>query len=214
MTANEFIRKLKMTAQLKTVYVLGGWGVRLTEEGKIRAINSYPYNSDEARKTEIMNCDENSFGFDCSGLIKGILWGFSGTKSTNGGAIYKANGVPDANAKGLIELCDEVNVCTSARNIAPGSMLWMDGHCGVYVGDGQVIECTPVWNDGVQETKFGARNWKKYGKLPWIDYDVSNAGLNREMMQVRLDAANDLLTSILNDINTVRSMLYDIKSME
>lgn len=213
MTANEFIRKLKMTAELKTVYVLGGWGVRLTEEGKIRAINSYAYNK-EVAYNNIMNADENTYGFDCSGLIKSILWGFNGTKSTNGGAIYKANSVPDANANGLIELCDEVNPVASCRNIAPGSFLWLDGHCGVYIGEGEVIECTPKWEDGVQITSFGARNWKKYGKLPWIDYDMSNAGLNSEMMQVRLDAANDLLTSISNDINTVRSMLYDIKNME
>ena len=47
----------------------------------------------------------------------------------------------------------------------------MSGHCGVYIGNSQVIECSPKWENGVQITKLTQRKWKKHGFLPWIDYD-------------------------------------------
>ena len=58
----------------------------------------------------------------------------------------------------------------------------MDGHIGVYVGGGVVVEATPKWKGGVQRSTLanvsaklisgtaGSRRWTKHGKLPWVDY--------------------------------------------
>ena len=31
-----------------------------------------------------------------------------------------------------------------------GEMVWMDGHVGIYIGDGLAVECTPSWANKVQ----------------------------------------------------------------
>lgn len=99
---------------------------------------------------------------DCSGLVKGIINGYP----DNG----KYNSVmPDYNADTIITKCK--NVSTDFSKISKGEFVWMSGHCGVYIGNSQVIECSPKWENGVQITKLTQRNWKKHGFLPWIDYD-------------------------------------------
>ena len=99
---------------------------------------------------------------DCSGLVKGIINGYP----DNG----KYNSVmPDYNADTIITKCKYVS--TNFNNISKGEFVWMSGHCGVYIGNSQVIESSPRWENGVQITKLSQRKWKKHGKLPWIDYD-------------------------------------------
>ena len=113
------------------------------------------------------------WGFDCVGLIKGVLWGWNGDKSkAYGGAVYSSNGVPDISADAMINRC--LNVSSNFKQILPGEYLWMKGHCGVYIGNGQVVESSPKWNNGVQITNLSARNWLKHGKLPYINYDAED----------------------------------------
>lgn len=60
----------------------------------------------------------------------------------------------------------------------PGALVWMQGHVGIYIGDGDVIECTAAWTGNVLVSKLGnlgyigkyTRNWKGWGKLPFVDY--------------------------------------------
>ena len=154
----------------------------MNAKNRQRYINNDDYNRSRARL--INNLTADVFGFDCVCLIKGILWGWNGDKSkTYGGACYKANGVPDTNADGMIKMCS--NVSTDFTNIEVGEAVWLQGHIGVYVGDGLVVECTPKWHNKVQVTALGnlgnksgyyTRSWTKHGKLPWIDYSVSSNG--------------------------------------
>lgn len=113
-------------------------------------------------------------------LIKGILWGWCGESTkTYGGANYNTNGVPDINADGMIKLCK--NVSTDFSNVKVGSALWCSGHIGVYIGDGEAIECTPSFQNNVQVTVVtnirsansgeNGRKWTSHGELPYIDYD-------------------------------------------
>ena len=136
MKVNDFINELKRVEKLPTLYK---WGTFL---------NKY---------------DGKYLLSDCSGLIKGILWGYP----DNGK--YASNGVPDINANTIISKCKDVS--TDFSIISKGEFVWMSGHCGVYIGNGQVIESSPKWENGVQITKLSQRNWKKHGKLPWIDYE-------------------------------------------
>lgn len=175
MTAAKFIEKLKDAANHKTLYVLGGIGFPLNARGKQRsAKNEFNRRSDRAPK--ISAASDDTFAMDCVGMIKTILWGWTGDpKRTYGGAAYAANGVPDIGADKMITVCTDVS--TDFSKITPGEAVWMPGHIGVYIGDGLAIECTPIWKDGVQITAcnravagYNRRNWKKHGKLPYIDY--------------------------------------------
>ena len=115
---------------------------------------------------------KNYFVFDCVGLIKGVLWGWNGSNTVNGGAKYESNGVPDINANGLINKC--TNISTNFSNITMGEIVWMSGHVGVYYKNGEVIECSPAFNNKVQITNLSQRAWKKHGCLPWITYNSSS----------------------------------------
>ena len=154
----------------------------MNAKNRQRYSNNDAYNRSRARLINELTSDV--FGFDCVCLIKGILWGWNGDISkTYGGAVYKANGVPDINANSMIRQC--TNVSTDFKNISVGEAVWLDGHIGVYIGNGLAVECTPKWDNKVQITAVGnlgkksgynVRTWVKHGKLPWIDYTVSSNG--------------------------------------
>lgn len=139
MKVNDFIAKALQVEKVPTLY---GWGKYMN-----------------AKDGKYLLCD-------CSGLIKGILWGFP----SNGK--YGSNGVPDMNANTIIKNCTDVS--TNFNDITIGEFVHMDGHCGIYVGDGKVVESSPKWENGIQITKLSQRKWTSHGKLPWVEYTVSN----------------------------------------
>ena len=179
-TKNDFRDSLMIALNSKTLYVKGGFGLVLNARGKERAINSYDYN--KKREAKIKAMPNDSFGFDCCGLVKGCAGGYDGNlKKTYGGAIYNADhtlgkdhDIPDVTEKGLIDICDCVDKCKKIINpdIPVASLLWMTGHCGVYLGDNIVIESTPSGSDGVQLTKYTDKGWMKHGLLPFVDYGI------------------------------------------
>lgn len=175
MKNTELIEKLNFVLGKKTLYCLGGIGQPLYKANQNKLIKMYAYNT--KRKAKIQNCTEQTFAFDCIGLVKSILWGWNAnTKLPNGGALYKANGVPDTSANGMIKLCTDVS--KDFKKITPGEFVWMDGHCGIYIGDDTVVESSPKWLDGVQTSGINGkqidgreRKWEKHGKLPWVEYE-------------------------------------------
>lgn len=175
MTSNEFVERIKGITAYKTLYVNGAWGWPMTEANKARATKRNPYNRLSYRREKIMAASPDTFGFDCVCMIKGILWGWSGKTSLSyGGAGYAINGVPDVNADQMIKLCQ---TSTDWPHIIRGSVVWLKGHIGVYIGDGLVVEATPIWQDGVQITSlnvprkgYNYRKWTCWGTLPFIDY--------------------------------------------
>ena len=174
MTSKEFIERLKSVAALRTYYVKGGFGIVLNETGKERVIKSYKYNRDRADKIRAL--PDDTFGFDCCGLIKGVIWGFWGNELlVYGGASYKSNGLDDLGEKGLFQKCTNIN--DDMSNIRAGEFLYMPGHCGIYIGDGKVIESTPSGKCGVQITDLSRCKWKAHGLLPFIDYEKANSNI-------------------------------------
>lgn len=111
---------------------------------------------------------------DCSGLIKGPLWGYP----ENGK--YASNGMPDINADTMISRCSKVS--TNFNKLPVGALVWLPGHIGIHVGNGVCIESSPIWENGIQRTfivgsgykntlKLKKRKWKKQGILDkYIDY--------------------------------------------
>lgn len=177
MTNIQFADKLIDVAKnYKTLYVMGCFGAPMNASNKNRYCKNHAYNRQSERTAMIQAASNDTFGFDCVCLIKGILWGWSGDKNkTYGGAVYKANGVPDMGADSMIAKCSGIS--TNFENIEIGEAVWMKGHIGVYVGDGLAVECTPIWDNKVQITAcncnkdgYNRRNWTKHGKLPYINY--------------------------------------------
>lgn len=150
MTVNNFVDKAIAVEKLPSLYQLGKF-----------------MNSKQGR---YLLCD-------CSGLIKGILWGYP----ENGRYIH--NGVPDMNADTMISRCS--NVTTDMSKVQIGWLVWMRGHIGIYIGDGVVIEASPVWENGIQRTycqdcgvtnvsHLHERKWTKCGQFDqFINYENS-----------------------------------------
>lgn len=182
MTNKELAAKLiDIAKNYKTLYVMGCFGAPMTATNKERYKKNHKYNTDPERQAMIDAATADTFGFDCVCLIKGVLWGWCGDKGkTYGGATYKANGVPDIGADSMITKCSDLS--TDFSNIEIGEAVWMEGHIGVYVGDGLSVECTPRWSNDVQLTAcncsksgYNRRNWTKHGKLPYITYEAETA---------------------------------------
>ena len=191
MTADQLCDTLLDIADNReTAYMLGPWGWPANDKMITRATTQGSHaKTNRQWLTQANAVKGRGFLFDCVGLIKGILWGWKGDPSkVYGGAGYGCNGVPDYDAKQMIDHCLEVSTDFSA--IAPAEAVWMNGHIGVYVGGGVVVESTPKWKGGVQRStclndtgKYlpgtaGGRSWTKHGKLPWVDY--SQAGKTDE----------------------------------
>lgn len=179
-TAVELAEKCKEVAQkYKTLYVLGCFGAPMNAKNKTRYSNNQAYNREESRTKKIKAASADTFGFDCVCLIKGLLWGWDGnTEKTYGGASYSTNGVTDIGADSMIKKCKDVS--TDFSNIMIGEAVWMEGHIGIYIGNGLAVECTPKWKDGVQITAvhnignkpgYNGRKWTKHGKLPYVTYE-------------------------------------------
>lgn len=177
MPVEEYVARLVEVAEkYKTLYVMGCFGAPLNETNKVRYINHHSFNADPERAAMINAADEDTFGFDCVCLLKGVLWGWHGDLDhVYGGARYASNGVPDVSADGMFGLCKDPS--TDFEEIEFGEAVWMAGHIGLYIGDGLAVECTPKWDNGVQITAcnrtiegYYRRNWSKHGKLPYVDY--------------------------------------------
>ena len=164
--------------EINSLYVRGCFGAPLNDSNKQRYINAQEFNRKDTRLPKIQAATGETFGFDCVCFIKALLWGWVGDLFHEyGGATYQSNGVPDINADSLIKMCKEVS--DDFTKIRVGEAVWIPGHCGIYIGNGLVSECTYRWNDGVQITRVHnlvpddgtpGRRWNLHGKLPWITY--------------------------------------------
>ena len=100
---------------------------------------------------------------DCVGLIKGYGWYNPDSGEievgTNGMADITANGMFDAaTVKGTIDTIPET----------PGLAVWQDGHIGVYIGNGEVIEAMGT-EQGVVKTTLPS-GWTHWLEIPYISY--------------------------------------------
>lgn len=180
MRSDVFVQKAKDIAKNhKTVYANGVFGSPISESIISQKAKQLPnWYTAERQKTLRALIGKGYFGFDCVCLLKAILWGWDGDASKSyGGAVYQSNGVPDITEESMIGKCSGVS--TDFSTIVPGEMLYMAGHCGIYIGDGLAVECTPKWDNGVQITAVGnigsksgynSRTWLKHGKLPYVEY--------------------------------------------
>ena len=102
---------------------------------------------------------------DCVGLIKGYSWLSPETMTID----YGTHGMPDIGANQMYYTARESGPISTMPDI-PGLAVWHEGHIGVYIGGGQVIEAMGTKN-GVVKTELTKRNWTHWLKIPYINYN-------------------------------------------
>jgi len=102
---------------------------------------------------------------DCVGLIKGYGWLDPDTLTIG----YATNGMPDYGANQMYRSASVSGTIDTIPEI-PGLAVWCDGHIGVYIGDGEVIEAMGT-KYGVVKTKLADRNWTHWLEIEYISYD-------------------------------------------
>ena len=88
-----------------------------------------------------------------------------------------SNNCPDKSANGMFEYAKtkgmEYGTISSIPDIR-GIAVRYDGHVGVYVGNGEVVE-ERGFAYGCEKTKLKDRKWTHWYKLPWIKYEAGDS---------------------------------------
>ncbi len=146
-------------AQLGLPYWYGTFGNTATESLYKSKVKQYP------KYYAPWNDFPKQYGkrvHDCVGLVKGYLW------SDNPTAKPVYNPAQDISANGMRNRCTEKGDIGTMPDI-PGVLVFSEGHVGVYIGDGYVIEARGH-EHGVVKTALKSRPWKWWGKCPFITY--------------------------------------------
>lgn len=103
---------------------------------------------------------------DCIGLIKGYMW-TKGADSTE--YVYESNGFKDITSDMCYNLAKLKGTNMATMPDIPGIAVFMNGHVGVYIGNGEVIEAQGHAR-GVVKTKLCKRPWTKWAFINEIEY--------------------------------------------
>ena len=68
----------------------------------------------------------------------------------------------------MLDMATEKGTIDTMPDI-PGIAVWMDGHIGIYVGDGQTIHAANT-ELGVIMTPLAQSGWTHWLKIPYITY--------------------------------------------
>lgn len=144
-------------------YVYGTYGGVLDETLLGGKISQYP-NEVGAYEDFIRQHWLGGRTADCVGLIKGYGWYNTETARIQIGA----NGMPDIGADTMYENASEKGTIDTIPEI-PGLAVWHEGHIGIYIGNGEVIQAANT-NVGVIRTPIGQSGWTHWLKIPYIQY--------------------------------------------
>ena len=145
-------------------YVWGTYGNVLTESLLAYKVSQYPDgvgNHEGIIRTNWLGGRTT----DCVGLIKGYGWLNAETMEIQ----YGTHGMPDIGANQMYYNATESGAIDTMPDI-PGLAVWHDGHIGVYIGGGQVVEAMGT-KYGVVKTELAGRGWTHWLKIPYINYD-------------------------------------------
>ena len=153
-------------ARLGTGYVYGTYGHVLTESLLSAKLKQYPLKV----APYLAFIRANWLGKpvqDCVGLIKGHYW-----TDDDGKIVYKLDGLPDVSANGMYNAATEKGPIYALPEIK-GLIVWKNGHVGIYIGNGEVIEAHGT-KSGVIKTRLtktvNETGWTRWLKCPCVDY--------------------------------------------
>ena len=163
-TADGLVKYCKDRLKDTTYYMYGAIMRSLTTAYIDDRAAAYPSHYTPERVKYLKSKVGTGYGCDCVALIKSYYWGGVGSPKYRGSTDVSANGMKQrATVWGYMNNLPE----------RPGVLVWMDGHIGVYIGNGDVIECTSnkAFGDGVCKTKLTQRNWQAWLECPYITYE-------------------------------------------
>lgn len=144
-------------------YVYGTFGAMFVESLLNSKVSQYP---DEVGDNEEF-IRQNWLGrrtSDCVGLIKGYGWLNAETQEVE----YCTNGMPDIGADAMYNTATDKGTIDAIPEI-PGLAVWHEGHIGVYIGNGKVVQAANT-KAGVILTNLGDTAWTHWLKVPYIRY--------------------------------------------
>jgi len=172
--------------QLGKPYWYGTFGQRPTEALLVRKSQQWPAfwghgRVERARREHIGRYDRVH---DCSGMIKGYLW------SDTPACPPRYNAAQDLSAN-MFRSRSNVQPIASMPDI-PGLGVFFNGHVGIYIGNGQVIEARGA-EHGVVQTALRNRPWTTWGRLPWIDYGTQQSAVPAIPQRIIDDIAREVM---------------------
>lgn len=144
-------------------YVWGMFGDVLTEDWFTFKLEQYP--EEVGEQEELIR--EKWMGrrtTDCVGLIKAYGW----FDPETGSITYDAGTVPDCGTETMFAAAVESGTLDTIPEI-PGVIVYREGHVGIYIGDGFVIEAKGT-EYGVVKTKLAQSEFTHWFKCPYIEY--------------------------------------------
>lgn len=176
LTNNQLAEFAKKKLGVKSAYMWGDWGRLITNSTINQKVTQYramestkKYYTDKRVAYLRSLVGKGYFGCDCTGLYKWFIWSENDrytpkyTKATDRDTVGMYNA---ATVKGDINTIPEI----------PGLIVYKYGHVGVYIGNGEVVECTlSSFGDGIVKTKLKDRDWTHWLKMPEITYETESA---------------------------------------
>ena len=126
---------------------------------------------------------------DCVGLIKGYLWCDDSQDTT---PVY--NAAQDKSANAMYTACKTKGEMATMPDV-PGILVFLPGHVGVYIGDGEVIEARSR-RYGVYKTKLAERPWKTWGYCPYVTYETEQKMLDMKLPVLKKGAKGDTVKAM------------------
>lgn len=144
-------------------YVYGTYGTVLSESMLTAKMEQYP---DEVATKEQFIRDTwlGKRTADCVGLIKGYGWFNTASQDTEIGS----NGMQDLSANGMYDAATVKGEISTIPE-TPGLAVWKDGHIGIYIGDGNVVEAYGT-ERGVIRSVLADGGWTHWLEVPSITY--------------------------------------------
>ena len=150
---------------------------------------------------------------DCYGLVKGFLF-----SDETGKMAYKSK--YDVNTAGAYHKAKEKGLLSTLPEI-PGIILYMSGHVGVYIGNGEFIECmgggVGMFKGKIENGKIikGSKftNWFKDISIEYIEntqeiVEITPLNLNTEE-QISEDKKDKVILIINNEEKSIKGFLID-----
>jgi hypothetical protein len=139
---------------------------------------------------------------DCVGLVKGVVWqaDFRG----------KYQSASDLSANGMYAKCQVKGPIATIPERA-GLVVWKDGHIGVYVGNGMVVESRSVeW--GVVRTFLKDRPWTNWGECHLLDYAVAQTEDWQQRAIVAEEKVAVLSAQVEKEIPVLQAKVAELES--
>jgi cell wall-associated NlpC family hydrolase len=194
-TNSGLVKHCKEALKLKTVYMWGGLFREVTKDyiNLLSGIKGYQSQYPAARKAHLNGLiGKGYYGCDCVGLVKSYYFGGFGLKANAPG--YSKHKNWDYNVGTMYNAAKFKGKISSMPKKEGVLVMTSDfGHVGVYVGNGEVVECTlSKFGDGVVKTKFTDRSWAYWCQCPVIVDDTgvtkSNTGTNASYVSGKTNA--------------------------